>query len=201
MINKRFYLVLILSLFLNSCITSSMWSEDRTEDVHSYFLDTENNDIILIGGYVDKNHDTYHYLIDNDIMFKIFQIGEKSGVKLEASMDGYITGAEVQNHGLVTEDIVFLEDNSFTYFNYNNSFRMRLKSKDKIKLDKHVSAKGMDQENTLLDKKLQFTINEQNDAKDKTIKSILTPFTVATDIILTPFVVLSAFFSTIGEIF
>lgn len=196
----RLISAIFLILFLNSCITTNaIWKQKySSENFKKFFVDEENNRIVLIG-------EIYHYEIDGKTEIEnIFKLGIKSGDIKVRFDDSYIQGSKTNiekmwigfdKKKLSKTDIEFLHQNG--YLDTNSSqypyFRIKdgqaiQKQYTSIKMSRYPSSKEKVKNYQPVSLEFYAAFKELDNPLQKTGKVILTPFAVVTDIIIFPYV-------------
>lgn len=192
---KNFKKILVVCVvFLNGCaVSQKMWNAGSyQESFKNYFIDEENNRVVLIGenNGAYKGKENYYYAIkdDNENITKIFEIGRAKGIEMSF---GYTQarGLEVfpwsmwigfNKELLSKDDIIFLQENKFkTGSKIGYSY-------DLITLTRYPSSKEFSK-NYKTSSILSFEgvqIFEKNTPLQTTGKALATPFTLAADILL-----------------
>lgn len=194
--------LVIFLLSLNGCaVSGKVWNTKYyNESFKNYFIDEENNRIVLIGENkmaYDVKENYHYYVKDNDRNIKkVFEIGARSkdlSISLghtQARGSRIITslGLGFDKKNLLNNEIIFLHKNQFIDGKigskighiYRDSEMVRYPaSKEPVRNYKLIS----------LNFKEEVRFWEENTPLQTTGKVLLTPFTLAIDALLLPITV------------
>lgn len=132
---NKIFLLLMLIIITNSCAVNQRLWDNKTgyEKIESFFIDNNNKRVVLIGegGYATKLG-TRNYSITSldDEIFKIFEMGIKSGSEISFNIDVFSTWARGEK--FYGKSTIFFKRNKLSdeEWKYLNKFNTNLKKKE-----------------------------------------------------------------------
>ena len=220
-LKNKICLILIISQFLSSC-TILMWTPKSTNDkVEKFFIDKENNRVVLIGGQKsDDINGYYNYSIGEQTkdLVQIFELGQKSGytsfttspenIEIKGSkLQAESINIKVGTKGLSKSEINFLKSkldksskNSPSNIEgklniANNTITLYPASEESVKnlcSNKDGTPDQVDGciKTTKLSTPWKNKSKERFTTKQKTLRALATPVTVALDVTFFAFILL-----------